>query len=258
MTRRASTHRACEPVLCLEKQAPSNLIIGTDRRNMTRPVPVFWDRTSAGASESIADMPLETYRKKRNPSRTSEPVGKKRGRRKRSGEKPIFVIQKHDASTLHYDFRIEVDGVLKSWAVPKGPSTDPREKRLAVPTEDHPLSYADFEGTIPEGEYGGGTVLIWDRGTYKNVTEKNGEVVPLAKALDRGHALIRLSGKKLTGGYALQRIGKDKKKRWLLVKMNDRESDARRNPVSTQPKSVLSGRTVKQIAESEREDPDEA
>ena len=150
-------------------------------------------------------MALKEYEKKRDFSRTSEPRNTARGR---SGDMPSFVIQKHDASTLHYDFRLEVDGVLKSWAVPKGPSTDPREKRLAIPTADHPLSYADFEGTIPEDEYGGGTVLVWDRGSYENITEKDGKVVPLAKALKQGHAFVRLSGKKLSGGYALQRTGK--------------------------------------------------
>lgn len=189
----------------------------------------------------------DEYAKKRDFSRTKEPRGGKR----KSGKKPIFVIQKHDASSLHYDFRIEVGGVLKSWAVPKGPSTDPREKRLAIPTEDHPLDYADFEGVIPEGEYGGGTVLIWDTGTYENITEKDGALRPVEESLDEGHLLIRLKGEKLTGGYALQHTGKGKDSRWLLVKMKDDEADARRNPVSTQPKSVASGRTMNRIAREE-------
>ncbi len=158
-----------------------------------------------------------------------------------------FVIQKHDASTLHYDFRLEVDGVLKSWALPKGPSTDPSQKRLAIAVADHPLDYSQFEGTIPEGEYGAGTVLIWDRGSYRNMTREDGTITPMDKALAAGHALVWLDGEKLQGGYALQRMNGDKG-HWLLVKMDDAEADARRNPVSTQPDSVASGRSLDEIA----------
>ena len=189
-------------------------------------------------------MATREYQNKRDFSRTPEPDGSSG----KSGGKPIFVIQKHDASTLHYDFRIEVDGVLKSWAVPKGPSTDPREKRLAIPTEDHPIAYADFEGVIPAGEYGAGTVLVWDRGHFDNITEKDGETMDLAKAIGQGHVLIWLHGKKLDGGYALQRTGSGDDARWLLIKMDDSGADARRNPVSSEPKSVLSGRTMQEIA----------
>src|ERR1700704_5126901 len=113
-----------------------------------------------------------------------------------------FVIQKHDASSLHYDFRLEVGGVLKSWAVPKGPSLDPREKRLAVEVEDHPLDYADFEGVIGEGNYGAGAVIVWDAGTYRNLDEKRS----MAEALEAGHAKFWLEGQKLKGGWTLQRI----------------------------------------------------
>jgi len=157
-------------------------------------------------------------------------------------------VQQHDASTLHYDFRLEVDGVLKSWAVPKGPSTDPRERRLAIPTEDHPLDYADFEGVIPEGQYGAGTVVVWDRGTYENVTEKDGEIRPMAEALKQGHALFRLDGEKISGGYALQRIETGEDESWLLVKMKDDAADARRKPTSTEPQSVLTGRDLGEVA----------
>lgn len=160
------------------------------------------------------------------------------------------MIQEHDASTHHFDFRLEIDGVLKSWALPKGPSTDAREKRLAVPTEDHPLAYAEFEGVIPPGEYGAGQVIVWDRGSYENITEKDGELRTLEEALGDGHVLIRLHGHKLTGGYALQRMGEGDDARWLLVKMDDEEADARRNPVSTEPKSVLSGRSLNDIADT--------
>ena len=164
-------------------------------------------------------------------------------------DQPIFVIQKHDARTLHYDFRLEVDGVLKSWAVPKGPSTNPRERRLAVAVEDHPLDYANFEGRIPDGEYGAGAVLVWDHGTYRNLRAEDDEPASMAEALQDGHVAVWLEGEKLRGGYALIRTGKGDDNRWLLIKMKDEEADARRNPVSTQPESVLTGRTLEEIAQ---------
>jgi DNA ligase D-like protein (predicted 3'-phosphoesterase) len=161
------------------------------------------------------------------------------------------VIQKHDASTLHYDLRLEVDGVLKSWAVPKGPSTDPSEKRLAVMTEDHPLGYADFEGVIPKGEYGAGTVLVWDRGRYDNLRADGDDPKTLTQSLDDGLVEIRLHGQKLSGGYALKRIrgGNEEKSQWLLIKMRDDAADARRNPTSTEPKSVVSRRDLDDVDE---------
>jgi DNA ligase D-like protein (predicted 3'-phosphoesterase) len=159
-------------------------------------------------------------------------------------------IQKHDASKLHYDFRLEVDGVLKSWAVPKGVSTNPRDKRLAVPTEDHPLEYGDFEGVIPAGEYGAGTVLVWDTGPYRNLRgEKKGDRASMKKSLEDGKVEVWLEGKKIKGGYALIRTGDD---RWLLIKKKDEAADARRNPTSTEPESVLSGRTLDEIVSEER------
>jgi DNA ligase D-like protein (predicted 3'-phosphoesterase) len=164
---------------------------------------------------------------------------------------PIFVVQKHAATTLHYDFRLEVDGVLKSWAVPKGPSTDPREKRLAMAVEDHALDYADFEGVI-EGEYGAGAVIVWDTGPYRNRTERDGREVALGRALADGHAVVELEGRKLQGRYALTRTDTQPRERWLLVKVRDDAADARRNPVSTQPESVLTGRTIEQVAAGER------
>ncbi len=186
--------------------------------------------------------PLAEYRSKRNFSRTREPRGTASSQRSPQGTQPRFVIQKHKASTLHYDFRLEVDGVLKSWAVPKGPSTNPREKRLAMPTEDHPIDYIDFEGTIPENEYGAGTVLVWDIGPYHNLKQK-----PIGQAIEEGQAEIWLEGKKLQGGYALLRTGKGNEVRWLLIKMKDEKADARRNPVSTEPRSVISGHTIEQV-----------
>jgi DNA ligase D-like protein (predicted 3'-phosphoesterase) len=189
---------------------------------------------------------LKPYRDKRDFRRTPEPDGRQR----RGGEHPIFVIQKHDASRLHYDFRLEIGASLKSWAVPKGPSTDPREKRLAVETEDHPLDYADFEGTIPKGEYGGGTVMVWDAGSYRNlkVNEAGEERISMQAAYESGHLTFWLYGKKLSGGYALTRFRRERgKAQWLLVKMDDEKADARRNPVRTQQKSVLTRRTMEQI-----------
>jgi DNA ligase D-like protein (predicted 3'-phosphoesterase) len=151
---------------------------------------------------------------------------------------PRFVIQQHAATSLHFDFRLEVDGSYKSWAVPKGPSTDPREKRLAMAVEDHELSWGDFEGVIEEG-YGAGQVIVWDRGSYRNLRDE-----PMSEGLESGHVSFWLEGEKLRGGWSLRHTGE---RRWLLVKRRDDEADARRNPVSTQRKSVLSGRTIEDL-----------
>jgi DNA ligase D-like protein (predicted 3'-phosphoesterase) len=192
----------------------------------------------------MADDSLRAYRARRRSGRSPEPLGKRRS----SGEQPVFVVQEHEASTHHFDFRLEADGVLKSWAVPKGPSTDPRDKRLAIPVEDHPLDYADFEGVIPEDEYGGGSMIVWDRGTYDNITVKDGGPEPVATALDAGHLMVELHGDKLCGGYALQRISRGDDAKWLLIKMRDEHADARRRPISTQRRSIVSGRSVQQVA----------
>ncbi len=190
---------------------------------------------------------LDEYRAKRDFDRTDEPSG--------TAEVPPadgprrFVIQHHDASSEHYDFRLEDSGVLLSWAVPKGPSTDPRDKRLAVRTEDHPLDYIDFEGTIPAGEYGGGAVIVWDIGTWEHLAgDDDGAPVSVADAVEQGHLSFRLTGRKLTGGYTLQRF-RPADGQWLLIKRDDDDADARRRPTSTQPESVLSGYTVGQVAE---------
>jgi DNA ligase D-like protein (predicted 3'-phosphoesterase) len=194
----------------------------------------------------MARDPLHEYGRKRDFSKTPEPQGATVAQR---GER--FVIQKHAATRLHYDFRLEVAGVLKSWAVPKGPSMNPKDKRLAVPTEDHPLDYIDFEGVIPKGEYGGGSVIVWDAGSYRNTTTSRGKPVTMLDALDRGHVSVWLDGHKLSGGFALTRVARGTDERWLLVKMRDERSDAQRDPVEAEPQSVLSGRTVEQLAEQQ-------
>ena len=186
-------------------------------------------------------MALDEYERKRDFDATPEPPPKK-GRR--AARRPTFVIQKHAASSLHYDFRLEADGVLVSWAVPKGPSLDPSVRRLAVMTEDDPMSYGGFEGVIPRGQYGAGPVIVWDRGTYVNETTKDGTPVPAARAIRSGHIRFRLEGEKLRGSFALTHT---KGKHWLLLKVRDGEASAR-DPVRTEPGSVLSGRTIEQLA----------
>ena len=196
------------------------------------------------------DDSLRTYRGKRDFDRTRE----RSGAGEPAGQTPRFVVQIHDARRMHFDFRLQVGDVLKSWSIPRGPSADPKDKRLAVPTEDHPLEYADFEGTIPEDEYGGGTVIVWDAGSYRNLkTDGDGKEIPVEKGVEDGEVNVYLEGRKLKGGYALIRTGRRTggKRSWLLVKMKDDEADARRNPVSTEPRSVLSGRTIREVAEED-------
>ena len=190
-------------------------------------------------------MPLEEYRRKRKFSKTPEPPGRVgRG----SGRNRIFVVQKHDATRLHYDFRLEMNGVLASWAVPKGPSLNPAVKRLAIRTEDHPIEYADFEGLIPEGEYGAGTVMVWDKGTYDPEDELSPE-----QQLARGELKVVLHGKKLRGGFVLVYPGRrlaepGEKTRWLLIKRRDDYADPSwRIEDPALDSSVKTGRTLKEI-----------
>jgi DNA ligase D-like protein (predicted 3'-phosphoesterase) len=200
---------------------------------------------------------LAEYERKRDFAKTKEPSGKKKGRGKRTSKPrrkhPRFTIQKHSATSLHYDLRLEVDGVLASWAVPKGPSLDPRDKRLAMRTEDHPLDYLEFEGVIPKGEYGGGPVIVWDRGVFQNISEtRRGEPMELSKAIDKGDVKLFLLGEKVRGAYALVRTSKPgEREQWLLIKKRDEGADARRKPTSSQPESVLTGRTVEQVLKEE-------
>ena len=153
---------------------------------------------------------------------------------------PRFVIQQHHATSMHYDFRLEVAEAFRSWAVPKGPSMDPRDKRLAMAVDDHALSWGDFEGVIPKGEYGAGPVIVWDRGTYENLRDE-----PMEEALAAGHASFRLHGEKLHGGWSLRQI---EGRRWLLVKRRDDEADGP-DPVAERPESVVSGRTIEELDE---------
>lgn len=192
---------------------------------------------------------LSDYRKKRKFEKTPEPEGGEGAE-----EGPFFVVQKHKASSLHYDFRIQIEGVLKSWAVPKGPSMKPSVKRLAIETEDHPTEYGDFEGVIPEGEYGAGVVQIWDRGTFENLKTEDGEEVPIEESYEQGQVEVRLEGEKLRGGFALVKTGGSDDDKWLLIKMRDDEADPDQEPVDDMPKSAVSDRTIEEIAEDEESD----
>jgi bifunctional non-homologous end joining protein LigD len=166
-------------------------------------------------------MALETYKQKRHFDITPEP----RPRPGKAHRRPIFVVQEHHASRLHYDFRLEADGVLKSWAVPKQPSLNPAVKRLAVQVEDHPLEYANFSGEIPAGQYGAGLVHIWDKGTYENILAHKPHPQSMAEGIKAGHLEVQLHGRKLKGNFALIRMAKpDQKASWLLIKMQDKEA----------------------------------
>ena len=192
----------------------------------------------------MAQRSLRTYRAKRRFDRTPEPAGSG-SRRARKPRALRYVIQKHAARSLHYDFRLELDGVLLSWSVPKGPSLSPQEKRLAVRTEDHPLDYADFEGVIPKGEYGGGAVIVWDRGTWTPEGDAR-------KDLERGRLTFDLHGEKLRGRWHLVRTRLDggKRENWLLFKSRDAEADAERDVVAEEPASAATGRTIESVAEA--------
>ncbi len=181
---------------------------------------------------------LQEYKRKRRFTKTSEPIPQ----RKESRTGRIFVVQKHRASHLHYDLRLEADGVLKSWAVPKGPSLDPAVKRLAMAVEDHPVDYATFEGVIPEGEYGGGTVMVWDQGKYRPEDTED-----VSGALRKGELKFTLNGKKLKGSWVLVRT---RHSQWLLIKHRDRYASTK-DVTITAPRSVLTGRVLKEIAANE-------
>jgi bifunctional non-homologous end joining protein LigD len=192
-----------------------------------------------GSDDKAGPGDLNEYRSKRSFDATPEP----RPKTKHSETGRMFVVQKHRASSLHYDLRLEADGVLKSWAVPKGPSLNPADKRLAMAVEDHPLDYAHFEGIIPEGEYGGGAVMVWDEGTYT----PDGDTPDAGKAIANGEFKFSLEGKKLKGSWVLVRT---RDRRWLLIKHKDAFASDEL-VTETHPRSALSGRTLAEIAADE-------
>lgn len=185
-------------------------------------------------------MALNKYNQKRNFNSTAEPEGVIN----KSSTELIFVVQKHAASHLHYDFRLEMGGVLKSWAIPKGPSMNPADKRLAIMVEDHPYSYKDFEGTIPEGNYGAGKVIVWDNGTYTSADEEDTNEVEnkLKIDLEKGHLSFILKGKKLKGEFALVKLKTKQENSWILIKKKD--SYAIDADVLQDDKSVISNVTL--------------
>jgi bifunctional non-homologous end joining protein LigD len=188
-------------------------------------------------------MGLEKYERKRDFSKSPEPRGKKQ----ESGQELRFVIQKHRARSLHYDLRLEMEGVLRSWAVPKGPSLNPSQKRLAVQVEDHPLEYGDFEGIIPQGEYGAGKVIVWDRGTYECL----GDEIDPVQAWKKGKLDVRLHGQKLKGMWLLIKLKAEKKNEWLFFKKSDEHADSEIEIIQEAPESVLSGLEVDEVQEGE-------
>ena len=198
--------------------------------------------------------PLSEYRRKRDFSKTREPEGAKVATSRRA---LAFVIQKHAARRLHFDLRLELDGVMKSWAVPKGPSLDPSVKRLAMQVEDHPIEYNKFEGTIPEGEYGGGTVMLWDRGTYTAVEPGPDPVGRLREGYERGDFKFELKGKRLRGSWVLVRIkrGGPHKPQWLLIKHRDEYAKPGSDIVAEEMTSVATGRTMDAIKNPARVQP---
>jgi bifunctional non-homologous end joining protein LigD len=195
-------------------------------------------------TKKSSSSPLGEYRRKRDFTKTAEPEGG----RVRAAKKRAFVIQKHAASHLHYDLRLEHDGVMKSWAVPKGPSLDPSVKRLAMQVEDHPIEYNKFEGTIPKGEYGGGTVMLWDRGTYRYGGSDSDPEEGLRRGYEKGDLKFVLDGKRLKGSWVLVRMRRPGKPQWLLIKHRDEHAVPGSDVTAEHQTSVATGRTMEEIA----------
>lgn len=191
---------------------------------------------------------------KRGAARSGRGAVAKRRTRPRA---PHFVIQQRANGRVGFALLLEAGGLLRSWGLPRGLSMDPRERRLALGEGEHPRDYGDFEGLIRAQKRGAGpgAVIVWDRGSYRNLTKRGGRVVPIEQALSDGHALVWLEGEKLRGGYALTRVGSIEQEHWLVVKGRDAEADAHRDPVSTAPESVLSGKTIRALLEEAAETP---
>jgi bifunctional non-homologous end joining protein LigD len=204
-------------------------------------------RAATGKSGGRKSAALSDYNRKRDFTRTKEPAGMVP---KTTGKALHFVVQKHAASRLHYDFRLELDGVMKTWAVPKGPSYDPKVRRLAMEVEDHPISYNTFEGTIPAGEYGGGTVMLWDRGTYE--AEDGGGPASLRRGYEKGDLKFVLHGKRLRGAWVLVRMNRPGPPQWLLIKHRDGTADADVDITEEETTSVVTDRTMDEIAAGRR------
>jgi len=230
-TKRASTKSAKRSTKTTAKSAKRS-VKTTAKRTATRP---------------SKKAPLGEYNAKRDFTRTAEPAGKVPKPRSKTLH---FVIQKHAASHLHYDFRLELDGVMKSWAVPKGPSLDPSVRRLAMEVEDHPIAYNTFEGTIPQGEYGGGTVMLWDRGTYE--ADDDGGPASLRSGYEKGELRFVMHGKRIRGGFVLARLRRPGRPQWLLIKRRDDYADPERDITAEETTSIATRRTMEQIASGRR------
>jgi len=230
-TKRASTKSAKRSTKTTAKSAKRR-VKTTVKRTATRP---------------SKKAPLGEYNAKRDFTRTAEPAGKVPKPRSKTLH---FVIQKHAASHLHYDFRLELDGVMKSWAVPKGPSLDPSVRRLAMEVEDHPIAYNAFEGTIPQGEYGGGTVMLWDRGTYE--ADDDGGPASLRSGYEKGELRFVMHGKRIRGGFVLARLRRPGRPQWLLIKRRDDYADPERDITAEETTSIATRRTMEQIASGRR------
>ena len=242
--KRGSAKGAARSAKTTATRSAKTTVQRTAKTTVKRSTKTTAKRTPARARKTA---PLGEYNAKRDFRRTAEPAGKVP---KPRGKTLHFVIQKHAASHLHYDFRLELDGVMKSWAVPKGPSLDPSVRRLAMEVEDHPIAYNTFEGTIPQGEYGGGTVMLWDRGTYE--ADDRGGAASLRTGYEKGELRFVMHGKRLQGGFVLARLNRPGRPQWLLIKRRDAYADPERDVTAEETTSVASRRTMEQIASGRR------